>query len=245
MKLNKIIIFVMMFVMLIVSVNAQEYVDSYTIFEGTYISGDIDSLVSIDDDKLIIEEITTPLGMDVEFHFNNVTTFESVNVDLQYTGVGTSHIVDLEIYNQDSMEWVTLQEFSLGEEFDLNFPLAQTGRFIDVNGTVKTRIHHPQIGSTSHQIEIDRMVLLPADEQPVENTCPADLNENMLNFFWLFCILVIIVLGIFTNQPIIGLFGSIGLLFFSLSIIQCLLTLGIVLIGTSIGLMLYFVFKEN
>jgi len=244
MKINKILMIVTMLIMLVLTVSAQEYVDSYTIFEGTYSSGDVDSLMSVDNDIFIIEEITTPLGMAAEFYFNDIATFASVNSDFKYTGVGTSHIMELEIYDFDEMDWILLQEFSLGDEFNMNYPLLQTSRFIDANNTVKVRFHHPQIGSTNHELYIDRLVLLPADEQIFGEACPTSSSDSFKLLIPLIIVGVLLLISFATRQPLIGVFAGIGLLFFSFALYGCFLISGMITTATGVILMLYFVFVE-
>jgi hypothetical protein len=58
---------------------------------------------------------------------------------------------------------------------------------------------------------------------------------------------VVVLLGIsfLLKNAIMGIMGSLGLLFFGISIISVYLAMGIITIGFSLGLAIYFVFIET
>jgi len=247
-KINKILMFLMMFVLLALSVSAQEYVDSYDINVGVYDSGDLNSFKFVDSDIFIFhEEVGTP-AYDVSYTFDDVDNFKSLQISFQATGSGQTHTAEIQMFNFDTQLYQTFYEYVLEDEIEtLNLVVVDSERFINDSGSVIVKTYHAPTGAGLHYLEIDRLVLLPEDEQPVEEVsfCPTTVTENLNSFLLLIIVLVVLGLGIIISNPIIGILGSVGFILYGLSIVGCFIGVGSIVMGVGVILLLYFGFLEK
>jgi hypothetical protein len=133
---------------------------SLSLVNGALLSGNIGSIQSLFDGNIYsIQETTGAPGFNIELTFQAVDTFNRLRAHARYTGVNSSHIVSLQIYNYTVANWVSLTSFSISNSF-LFFDLPIDEENLSSGGEANVRFFHTDSGNTNHAFELEYCALV-------------------------------------------------------------------------------------
>ena len=135
--------------------------DSLTLNTGNYEAGDVDSVKTLSDGNTYdVSEVNGVPGFDIEFDFSAVESFSRIWIHVLYDGSG-AHIVNVDMWNYDSVDWDTLTTFTLSGDLQfIDLPVDDTNRLS--SGDAIVRLHHITSGNPSHDIFVEYVALAKA-----------------------------------------------------------------------------------
>jgi len=129
--------------------------DSISTQTGSYVSGDVNSIKTINDsDYYHVDEAASTPGFDIRIGFVGVVSFNTVRTNLYYSG-SSLHLITIQLYNNTTASWDAIGQFSdlavmTGMEFNVISPAVYVNE-----GVVLARIYHNSAGNASHDIHVD------------------------------------------------------------------------------------------
>lgn len=140
--------------------DVEYFADSLNLTNGTIVAGTLDDTKDLYHNILEIQEAAATPGYIAVFNFINVVEFNRVRANVRYHGVGTAHVVDLQIYDYVAAAWVTLTNFQMStEQRYFDFPIDFTD-YLDGSGNAQVRLYHPANGNVLHDLDIDYIALV-------------------------------------------------------------------------------------
>lgn len=133
--------------------------DLLTVGVGTIVSGSVSSLnTKGDSNTLTIQEVLGVPGYDVQVRFQNVVSFNVIHVYMRYTG---GHTCQTQLWNHVGAIWETQSSFNNQNGLiDFEISVADSFKYLDVNGTAYLRFYHPSTGVATHQLLLDSVHLV-------------------------------------------------------------------------------------
>jgi hypothetical protein len=160
-KLTLILISILISSLMLVFIPAAQAVaDEISIVEGTYNSGDIDSVLTrYDDDYYQVTETVGVPGFDIRINFTQAADWESFTMREWYTGTA-NHDVDVQLWNFSSGAWVDYLHAVDSDRFLSNTILVPEFEDHTSSGNlVWMRFYHADAGNINHVIRIDYVAL--------------------------------------------------------------------------------------
>lgn len=132
-----------------------------TIVKGTYVSGNLTSMIVNDADYYIVDEVIGVEGFDIRLNFTDIPIdILSLSIRTLSNYVGNpAHNKVVEVFNHSSNNWITLYPIAGQGAFEWGNHSLSLGRGINNIGNVWCRIVHPTNGVNTHYIEIDYIKL--------------------------------------------------------------------------------------
>lgn len=185
---------------------------SITVETGTFVHGNITSLVYRDGKTAKINEVTGVPGFDVRVNFTGIpenSTSLSMRPFNEYEG-NPAHIVQHQAWHFENKTWVVLETLVEHGFRWTNASLSLGGFIENVTGKVWVRALHVSSGSIGHYIEVDYLRL-----RAFVPTGGVDPNLDAWSINWLLSLIwiALVTIGIFDRNKIVimfaGLFGII------------------------------------
>lgn len=122
---------------------------------GTYVSGDLASIQTLNDGNVYhVDEVTGVPGFDIRIGFVGVDGFNDVQCNVWYAG-SASHVVKVQIYNYSTLAWDDIGTIPTDTALQsYTFAVLDDTPYI-AGGAVQTRIYHTSSGNVSHDIKVD------------------------------------------------------------------------------------------
>jgi len=190
--MRKIILIIgLMMVLLLPSVLALDtnYISSLYIEEGILLDGTLESTKIYNEDSLIIQEIYFKVGL--QFYIN----ISDVKGDIGYMRTsqkyesGSSHEVNIDVYNPNNDSWVNLDV--LGNSVNLDDYVYDL-RFLNQTDNIELRYSHSDDGVEGHEFHIDYLVVESSGEEVEDDSSILDLD---LSDTFTIIILSILIIG--------------------------------------------------
>lgn len=185
--------------------------DNYDLVIGTHESGSLECTKTFNGDScLVIRETNTEPAILLEFTFL-VENVNSITANYKYRGTGSTHRLLFEVYNYDSMEWVTFENTTLNDSFVFgNYALNDSFNF---DGVTKARFNHPEGGSTNHYLDLDYLVI------NYEAGSNSHLNFDLTTTEGLVLFVLLVTLSVGIAMFYNALLGGLGLMIAGISIL--------------------------
>ena len=135
--------------------------DSMSVPTGTLVVGDVASLQVLDDaDAIEVTEVNGVPGFNVLIDYADVVVTPT-RLDLYCYYIGNpAHVVNVQIYDQVGLAWVTLGVIPDGVSLEyLTFDILAGAKYVDSNGAVETRLYHLTAGVPGHDLFVDYCLL--------------------------------------------------------------------------------------
>lgn len=128
---------------------------------GSYQSGNIDSVSTIDDaDAYVVDEVTGTPGFNIGITYTGITEIiNNVLINVKYSGA-LGHTIYLQLYNNDTTTWDNIIQIGESTAFELyTSDIINGSKYVDGSNEVDLRFYHSSAGNITHSIEIDYAVL--------------------------------------------------------------------------------------
>jgi hypothetical protein len=174
-----------------------------TTAHGTPTGSLSDILAFADGTYYEVHEVTGVPGIEATITFSNVAAFSLVQLYIQYTGTGTLHQINVNLYSNTAHADVQIGTVILGQSFEMvSYSIPVSAPFIDGNGTVLLHLTHPQTGNSTHEMFVGYAALvrgqipssaisldlaydggqsINANLGPVDVSVPSNLNSVVLD----------------------------------------------------------------
>lgn len=133
--------------------------DSTTVVASDGYSGTNADVISLDASYMQIEEINSAPGIDVRFEYIDVVSFNNIFLYVYYLGT-SSHIISIQLFNNNTLGWDTIGTFSDETGFTLiSLDVPIDTDYINGSNEVTLRLYHTSSGNLNHSLRVDCAVL--------------------------------------------------------------------------------------
>jgi hypothetical protein len=149
---------------LVAAINEVAYTPtSLTQVVGNELAGTVAGVQTLSDGSVYhIGEVSGSPGYDVRFNFTGIGEFNRIWIHINYRGLGSAHIVNIDLWNYNTLAFDTITTTSQSADFKfIDFPVVDTN-YIDGSGNAIMRFYHVSSGTTSHEVDFDYVALVKA-----------------------------------------------------------------------------------